>query len=73
MNSILPNNTCVLKDLPPGCKPIKCKWVFRRKRNTHGTVHTFKARLIAKGFTQKGGICYFDTYGQWKESRPLGL
>ena len=54
MNSILSNNTWVLKDFPLGCKPIKCKWVLRKKRNTDGIVHIFKARLVVKGFTQKG-------------------
>ncbi|KAJ9129756.1 hypothetical protein P3X46_035250, partial [Hevea brasiliensis] len=36
MDSLLFNNTWVLVDLPPGSKPIGCKWVFRRKYNTDG-------------------------------------
>jgi hypothetical protein len=32
MDSILSNNTWILVDLPPGSKPIGCKWVF--KKNT---------------------------------------
>ncbi|GJV97172.1 zinc finger, CCHC-type containing protein, partial [Tanacetum coccineum] len=31
MNSIMGNNTWVLADLPPGCKPLCCKWIFKRK------------------------------------------
>ena len=53
MDSILSNNTWVLMDLPTGSKPIGCKWVFRRKYNTNGSIQTFKAKLVAKGFKQK--------------------
>ncbi|GJY91789.1 zinc finger, CCHC-type containing protein [Tanacetum coccineum] len=31
IDSIMGNNTWVLADLPPGCKPLFCKWIFRRK------------------------------------------
>ena len=50
MDSILSNNTWVLVDLPIGSKPICCKWVFRRKYNTNGSIQIFKAKLVAKGF-----------------------
>ena len=31
--SLVKNNTWTLVDLPPGVKPIKSKWVFKRKRD----------------------------------------
>ena len=62
MDSILSNNTWILVDLPLGTKTIGCKWVFRRKYNTCGSLQTFKVRLVAKGFRQKERIDYFDIY-----------
>ncbi|GJY10360.1 zinc finger, CCHC-type containing protein [Tanacetum coccineum] len=62
MDSIMGNNTWVLADLPPGCKPLGCKWVFKRKLKIDGTIEKFKARLVIQGFKQKSGIYYFETY-----------
>jgi hypothetical protein len=62
MDSISSNDTWVLVDLPSGSNTIGCKWVFRRKYRTDGTIQTFKTSLVAKGFRQREGIDYFDTY-----------
>nr|GEV64424.1 zinc finger, CCHC-type [Tanacetum cinerariifolium] len=62
IGSIMENNIWVLSDLPPGCKPLGCKWIFKRKMKLDGTIDKFKYRLVIQGFRQKEGIDYFDTY-----------
>ncbi|GKE16297.1 zinc finger, CCHC-type containing protein [Tanacetum coccineum] len=62
IGSIMENNTWVLSNLPPGCKPLGCKWIFKRKMKVNGTINKFKARLVIQGFRQKEWIDYFDTY-----------
>nr|GEW76690.1 hypothetical protein [Tanacetum cinerariifolium] len=42
MDSIMGNNTWVLVDLPPGCKPLGYKWIFKRKLKVDGMVEKFK-------------------------------
>ncbi|GJT03083.1 zinc finger, CCHC-type containing protein [Tanacetum coccineum] len=52
MDSIMGNNIWVLADLPPGCKPFGCKWIFKRKLKVDGTIEKFKARLVIQGCRQ---------------------
>ena len=62
VESILNNHTWELVDLPPGNKPLGYKWIFKRKLKDDGTIDKYKARLVVKGFRQKEGLDYFDTY-----------
>ena len=49
-------------DLPPSCKNLSSKWVFKRKRKVNGSIDKYKARLVIKGYKQTKGLDYFDTY-----------
>jgi hypothetical protein len=62
MDSILINGTWEICDLPVGCKPVGCKWIFKKKMKPDGIIDKFKARHVAKGFTQKEDEDWFDTY-----------
>ena len=46
------NDTWNFQRLPPGNKPIGCKWFYKIKLHVDGSIEHFKARLVAKGFTQ---------------------
>ncbi|GBM30067.1 Copia protein [Araneus ventricosus] len=57
MESLNKNEVWKLVELPKDEKSMSCKWVLRIKRN-----NVYKARLVARGFEQKPGIDYFETY-----------
>ena len=57
IDALAKNGTWSLVDLPAGRKAVKSKWVFKRKADGR-----FRARLVAKGFTQIHGIDYDETF-----------
>jgi len=56
------NNTWSITHLPPGKKSISCKWLFKLKLNSDGTIVKHKARLVARGFTQQYGTDFYETF-----------
>ena len=62
MQSMYDNQVWTLIDPTDGLKTIGCKWVFKKKTDMNGNVHTYKARLVAKYFRQTHGIDYDETF-----------
>ncbi|KAI3692837.1 hypothetical protein L6452_32661 [Arctium lappa] len=62
IQSMSDNQVWNLVDAPTGCKVVGCKWVFKKKTGMDGIVHTYKAMLVAKGFTQTHGIDYDEKF-----------
>jgi hypothetical protein len=60
--SLMKNGAWGLVEAPPGRNIVTCKWVFKAKRDAEGRIVRFKARLVARGFTQAYGIDYLETF-----------
>ena len=62
MESMDINSVWTLVDPPEGVKPIRWKYIFKRKWGIDGQVETYKAHLVAKGYRQRYGIDYDDIF-----------
>ncbi|XP_016442513.1 putative mitochondrial protein AtMg00820 [Nicotiana tabacum] len=61
-NDLLANRTWFLVPRPPNINVIGCKWVYRVKQNSYGSLDRCKAHLIAEGYTRSYGVDYSDTF-----------
>jgi hypothetical protein len=55
-------STWRLETPPPEANVIGSKWVFKAKKDAAGNIAHYKARLVAQGFSQIGGVDYDNTY-----------
>ena len=62
IESLKKNNTWDVVPKPPDANIVSCKWVFKTKRNAEGNVERHKARLVARGFSQKYGTDYDEVF-----------
>ena len=53
MNSMQSNGVWNLVEFPNGAKANCCKWVYKTKKDSLRNIERYKARLVAKEFTQK--------------------
>ncbi|KAM1031938.1 hypothetical protein ACFX2I_035575 [Malus domestica] len=62
MHALMKNETWDLVPQPENVHLITCKWVYRLKRRADGSIDRFKARLVARGFSQSYGDDYEETF-----------
>ena len=48
--------------LSSGKSVIGCKWIYKIKTHSHGSIKRYKAHLVAKDFTQEYEIDYEETF-----------
>jgi hypothetical protein len=47
---------------PPRVRPITCKWVYKVKTHSDGSLERYKACLVARGFQQEHDRDYDETF-----------
>ncbi|RVW79021.1 Copia protein [Vitis vinifera] len=62
LQALQANGTWTLTSLPAGKTSIGCRWVYKIKHCSDGSIERYKTRLVAKGFTQLEGVDYQDTF-----------
>nr|GEV76822.1 retrotransposon protein, putative, Ty1-copia subclass [Tanacetum cinerariifolium] len=71
IQSMIGNMVWVLVDFSPGCTTVGSKWIFKKKTDMDGIVHTYKARLVAKSYTQLYGVDYEETFSPVTNNRAI--
>jgi hypothetical protein len=62
MVGVINNDTWDLVQLHVGNKPIRCKWVFKKKIDLNGIVEKQRVRLVAKRYSQVDGIEFGEIF-----------
>jgi hypothetical protein len=60
--SIIKNNVSDIVSRPKDKSMVSSKWIYKIKHAVDGSVETFKEIFVARGFTQKEGINYKETF-----------
>ena len=61
-DALTKNHTWDLVTLPPGQSVVGCKWIYKIKTRSDGSIECYKALLVAKSFTQEYEIDYEENF-----------
>ena len=59
--SIMKNDVCHIVLKPENKSVVSSKWIYKIKHAADGSIEKYKARFVARGFSQKEGIDYQGT------------
>ncbi|PIL34675.1 transcription factor [Ganoderma sinense ZZ0214-1] len=62
MEALAKHGTWRVERPPLGTNIVSCRWVFHAKKDASGNISRYRARLVARGFSQIPGTDFFDTY-----------
>lgn len=71
IDGFIKRNVFTLVPRPIKQKVISCRWHLKKKYNLDGTLNKFKARLVARSFTQREGIDYNKTFAPSSRQESL--
>ena len=60
--AFIQQETWTLVPRPIDANVVSCKWVYSLKYNPDGSIARYKARLVARGFSQAYGLDYHETF-----------
>ena len=73
LQSIYSHQVWDLVPRTPGMNVLGCRFVYKTKRHTDGSVYRFKVRLVAQGFKQREGIDFEETYASTVRMQSVRL
>jgi hypothetical protein len=62
LTALAANHTWTLVPHKPDMNVVGCRWVYKAKLKSDGSLERLKARLVAKGFNQVDGIDFSETF-----------
>ncbi len=73
MQALIEKETFFLSPCSKSKRPLPCKWIYKLKLDKNGLPERYKARLVVKGYFQKKGVDFHETFAPVLKYQSLRL